>query len=128
MRIIRSNELQFIPASHEDPNNPGVLKKVLFVLGDFTGRQIQMINWAKLPVSKSFQAHYHEDMEEVFVMICGNVEMNCGDISFNLSAGDGVLIPAQEIHSMHNIGEIDAEYFVVGVSHGTGGKTVNVHK
>ncbi|NMB56994.1 hypothetical protein GYA19_03600 [Candidatus Beckwithbacteria bacterium] len=29
MKIIRASDIQFVPASHEDPKNPGVLKKIM---------------------------------------------------------------------------------------------------
>jgi mannose-6-phosphate isomerase-like protein (cupin superfamily) len=40
--------------------------------------------------------------------------------------GDAVIIPVGGIHEMENIGAGDVEYVVVGVSEGTGGKTVVV--
>lgn len=38
-----------------------------------------MINWAKLPIGKSFAKHYHEDMEEVFILIEGKAEILVDD-------------------------------------------------
>lgn len=78
MRIIRGSEIEYVAASHEDPKNPGSLKKVLVRRDDLLDGQVQMINWAKLPVGKAFEAHYHEDMEEVFVIMRGKVEIVCG--------------------------------------------------
>ena len=119
--------MEFVPASHEDPNNPGVYKKVLFTLNDVAaGGRLQMLNWAKLPKGKSFQRHYHEDMEEIFVIIKGCVEMELAGENCQLMPGDAVMVPANALHCMTNTAAEDAEYIVVGLSQGKKGKTVIV--
>ena len=60
MKSIFSNASGFIPASHEDPRNPGVLKRVIATKHDFQEGHVQMLNWARLPAGSSFQLHYHE--------------------------------------------------------------------
>jgi mannose-6-phosphate isomerase-like protein (cupin superfamily) len=75
MKVIRSTKLELVPASHEDPKSPGVLKKVLLREDDFVGGKAHMINLALLPVGKSFKPHYHEDMQEVFVISFGKIQL-----------------------------------------------------
>ena len=41
MRIVRASELNYEPASHEPPENPGVLKKVLARKTDLLEGQIR---------------------------------------------------------------------------------------
>lgn len=125
MKIIRSSDLEFIPASHEDPNNPGVLKKVLARRADLAEGNIQMINWALLPVGKSFEPHYHEDMEEVFIILSGEVEITIDGEYDKLLKGDAVIIPARSIHQMTNMSTADVEYIAMGISKVGKGKTVN---
>ena len=43
MKIVRGNSLEFIPASHEDSQNPGVLKKVLATRNDLIAGRVQMV-------------------------------------------------------------------------------------
>jgi len=130
MKIVRSNAMQFIAASHEDPSRPGALKRVLFKKGDFIEGHVQMVNWAKIPVGQGFAAHYHEDMQELFVIVSGRARIKIKDEGREeeeeLGAGDGVLVPVRSVHSMLNVGEEDVVYLVVGVSAGEGGKTVVV--
>lgn len=126
MKIIRSGQLQFIPASHEDPKAPGVLKKVLLQRDDLIDGKIRMINWAFLPVGKSFRAHYHEDMEEVFIILNGMAMIRIDKEETVLEKKDVVVVPIGKVHEMKNIGEEDVEYIVVGVSQEKGGKTVVV--
>src|SRR5688572_18911451 len=99
MKIIHFNDSDFVPASHEDPANPGVWKKVLFKKNELLTGRIQMINWAKLPVGKSFSPHYHEDMEEVFIILSGKSEFSVNDEKEIVQKGDGVLVPIKSVHT-----------------------------
>ena len=124
MLIIRGNEIEFTPASHEDSNDPGVLKRVLATKHDLLVGKVQMVNWAKLPVGRSFQRHYHEDMQEVFVICQGQVVVTVDDKQDRLQAGDAILIDPREVHQMTNESDQDVFYVVFGISTGEGGKTV----
>ena len=124
MQIVRGDEIEFTPASHEDPADPGVLKRVLATKFDLIVGLVQMVNWTRLPVGKSFRKHFHEDMQEVFVIIDGQVEFWCDGESAQLRRGDAVLVDPQEVHQMTNLGEDDAYYVVFGISSRDGGKTV----
>lgn len=126
MRIIKFKDLKYTPASHEDLQKPGVWKKVLLRKNDLVQGEIQMINWAKLPKGKSFSPHYHEDMEEVFIMLEGRVKIMVGEETATLIKGDAIVIPAQQIHLMKNIGKSVVYYIALGISQGKNGKTVNV--
>jgi mannose-6-phosphate isomerase-like protein (cupin superfamily) len=126
MQHIRSSTLKYMPASHEKPDTAGVLKKILLRKEDLVNGEVQMINWALLPVGKAFERHYHEDMQEVFIIVHGTAEITIEQEMEALSPGDAVVIPAGSIHTMKNIGQDNVEYVVVGVSLGEGGKTVVV--
>ena len=126
MQVVRGSELNFEAASHEDPNKPGVLKKVLATKHNLICGQVQMVNWAKLPVGSSFQPHYHEDMQEVFIMMNGRVEMLVNDTSATLERGDAILIEPREVHQMTNLCEEEVHYVVFGISTEQNGKTVVV--
>jgi len=124
MKIIRCADLEFSPASHENPEDPGCLKRVLATKTDLLSGRVQMVNWSKLPAGKSFQSHYHEDMQEVFVLVDGTVGMRVDGREFRLDAGDCVLIDPHEVHSMTNASDRDVSYVVFGISTEQGGKTV----
>ena len=126
MQILRSRDIEIIAASHEDVSSPGVYKKVILEKADFVEGRIQMVNWAFLPKGKSFRSHYHEDLQEVFIIIKGHVRIIVDNEQGELCKGDTVVIPVGSIHLMENIGKGDAEYIVIGVSKGTKGKTIVV--
>ena len=126
MKVIRGASVTFQAASHEDPLAPGVWKKVLATQGDFQAGQVQMLNWGRLPVGCSFQAHFHEDMQEIFVLIRGTVAMTVGTESIELVEGDAVIVEPEEVHQMTNRCQDDVHYLVFGISSGQGGQTVVV--
>lgn len=126
MKIIRGQQLAFVPASHEDPRDPGCLKRVLAGQDDLIAGQVQMVNWSQLPVGRSFQSHYHEDMQEFFVLFDGLVRMLVNEQRIELAAGDAILIDPGEVHAMTNIGDRAANYLVFGISRQQGGRTIVV--
>ena len=126
MRVIPFDACPFVPASHEDPAAPGVWKKVLLQKADIQPGRIQMVNWARLHPGKHFAPHYHEDMQELFVILTGVAKIVVGAQTATLRRGDAILIDARETHEMSNVGEEDVDYLAIGISRETGGRTVVV--
>ncbi len=126
-KIVKYAYIPFVPASHEDKNDPGSLKKVLFSVFDISSEvKIQMINWARILKGKSFNAHYHEDMDEIFIIINGQVRLKVKDEEFTMEIGDAVYIPQKYVHQMTNLSPFDVDYIALGLGRGKGGKSVNV--
>lgn len=124
MKKISSKKLKYIAASHEDKNHPGSLKKVLFTQLDFNPEgRLQMLNWACIPKGRKFTTHYHDDMDEVFIIISGKAKIIVGEEEDILERGDAVVIPMKTVHQMKNLGNNNLEYIVIGVSQGKGGQT-----
>lgn len=126
MKIIRFNDLDFIPASHEDPKDPGALKKVLLKRNDLPKGRIQMINWAKIPKGKSFAPHYHEQMIEVFIIMTGKVKVKIDSEEEVLEKGDMVIAMEKQVHTMENISDENVDYITLGIATSEDGKTVNI--
>ena len=123
MKIIRLNKLTYVPGSHEDEKNPQVWKKVLLTYKDLISGRVQMINWAKLPVGKTFRAHYHEDLQEIFIILTGKAKITIGTETAILTKGDTIVIPPKQIHQMTNVGKTTIEYIVIGITKEGKGKT-----
>jgi mannose-6-phosphate isomerase-like protein (cupin superfamily) len=126
MRVIRADTIVFIPASHEPSVDPNVVKKVLADKEILNSGRVQMVNWARMAPGRSFCKHYHEDMQEMFVIIKGRARADVEGSLAELSSGDAIIIEPCEVHVMTNTGPCDLEYIAIGISQGRGGKTVVV--
>ena len=126
MKYVSAADRPLVPAGHEDPRAPGVWKRVLLEKAELWPGKVQMINWAVLPVDSSFAAHYHEDMQEVFVIIAGAAKATVGDQTVTLRGGDTIVIDPREVHHMWNIGDVDVQYVALGISGDANGRTVVV--
>ncbi len=56
--------------------------------------------------------HTH-DREEVMLVTEGSVEVLVGDVSVTLNPGDTLVIPAQTLHQLANVGQADAEWLLI---------------
>jgi mannose-6-phosphate isomerase-like protein (cupin superfamily) len=128
MKTIYAAGMPFIPASHENQVSPGVWKKILAQRDDFQPGRVQMINWARLSPGKGFAPHYHEDMQEIFIIVSGAAQITVGTETAALNRGDAVIIERGEVHRMQSLGQADAEYLAIGITAGTGGRTVVVQQ
>lgn len=126
MKVIRFSSLAYQPASHEDQQKPGVLKKILLTYKDLATGRVQMINWAKLPPKKFFRPHYHEDMEEIFIILTGKAKLTLDKQTAMLHKGDVVVIPRKITHKMTNIGKGGVTYIAIGITQKGIGKTIVV--
>lgn len=124
MNIIRGAAIEYTPASHEKPEDPGVLKKVLVSRDDIPPGRVQMVNWSKMPIGGRFQNHYHESLTEVFVITKGRVKGTVGDSEVELNEGDALVVEPHERHTLTNITDEEVYYVVFGVVHADGGRTI----
>ena len=60
------------------------------------------------------------------MIVRGTAELTVGGEAVTLQLGDAILIDPHEVHQMSNPGTGDVEYLALGISRGTGGKTVVV--
>jgi mannose-6-phosphate isomerase-like protein (cupin superfamily) len=128
MKVIPFTSHSYTPAGHENPLSPGILKKILVEKGDLQTGRIQMVNWASMGVGNRFAKHYHEDMQEIFIIIQGEAKIIVDQETAVLHRGDMILIDPYEVHQMENIGSETVEYLAIGITSEAGGKTVVVEE
>lgn len=126
MRLIRFRTAQRVPASHEDPQDPGALKRVLLTRQKDVKGTIQMINWATILPNKSFHAHYHEEMYEIFIMVGEGATVDIDGKETILHSGDALVVYPREVHMMNNPTSAPIDYVVIGIARDSKGKSVNV--
>ncbi|HSX19269.1 MAG TPA: cupin domain-containing protein, partial [Candidatus Saccharimonadales bacterium] len=108
MRKINEKDLGWEPATHEDPENPGVWKKIVVKHEDVDPRsKLMMVNYCKVPVGKTHAAHSHETMEEIFYFTSGEGQVKINDEIEDVTAGDRVIVGAKGIHQIKNTGKVD---------------------
>jgi len=83
-----------------------------------------MVNWCRMGAGKAFRAHYHEDLEEIFIILKGKAEILVNGEEAEMGAREAVVILPREVHEMKNVGGEDLEYLAIGISQGKGGKTI----
>src|SRR3989344_3296332 len=108
MKLVKAKETSYIPLAHTNSQKPEAWKKVLF-----TGK-IQMINWAKLPSGNRVNAHYHQSMQEIFIILKGTVSMTIDKAKVILEKGDAIAVPIKSVHAMKNIGKTEVLYITLG--------------
>ena len=79
MNFIPSTASGFIPASHEDLPKSGSAQARDRCEARFSGRTGADAQLGSVAGRGFFQPHYHEDMQEVFVLLSGIVTMKCGE-------------------------------------------------
>ncbi len=124
MKIVRLKDLPFVPAGHEDQDSPGVWVKVLLKRNEIAPGNLQMLNFARMPVGASFRPHYHEDMNEFFLLLKGQAKIRLEEKEAEIQKDEMVFLPMGRVHEMKNIGDEEVEYIVIGISLGQGGKTI----
>jgi len=85
---------------------------------------LQMVNFAQMAVGASFRPHYHQDMDEIFLLLRGKARIRLEDEEAEIQKGEMVFLPTGRVHEMENIGDEEVEYIVIGISFGRGGKTI----
>ncbi len=105
------------PAAHEDPNDPGVWKRVIVKHEEADPKsKLMMINLCKVPVGRTHAAHSHETMEEIFYFTDGVGEVKIDDETVEVSAGDRIIVPARSVHQVRNTGEKELLYVGLGIA------------
>src|SRR3989344_3136410 len=114
MKLVKAKETSYIPLAHTNSQKPEAWKKVLFTHSDLVTGKIQMINWAKLPSGNRVNAHYHQSMQEIFIILKGTVSMTIDKAKVILEKGDAIAVPIKSVHAMKNIGKTEVLYITLG--------------
>jgi mannose-6-phosphate isomerase-like protein (cupin superfamily) len=90
----------------------------------YHGRGVDFVR-NTLPVGQStgpFPSHRSGVEEHLFVQ-SGEMEITVGDETYSLNSGDFLFYPADQEHTFHNAGQVEAVFFIV--IDGTGAQSKN---
>jgi mannose-6-phosphate isomerase-like protein (cupin superfamily) len=117
VKAINESQRIWEPATHEDPQDPGVFKKVV-VRNDEVDKnsKLMMVNLCKVPVGKTHKAHSHQTMEEIFYFTEGEGEIRIEEEIETVGPGDRVIVPKTHVHQIKNTGNVELKYFGLGIA------------
>ena len=67
----------------------------------------------RIPPGAGEVKHYHKRARQIFFVLSGQLEIELGDHSFQLSSGDSIEVPPGTPHQVRNTGYSDASFLVI---------------
>lgn len=109
MKKLNLQDIQIVPT-----HNGSVYKRVLIQKGEAESDLIYM-NEAYLHPNMKIEPHMHDDMEEFYYFLEGEGLMYVGNEVEKIKAGDRVIVPIKQTHSVENNGDKTILFITFGV-------------
>ena len=93
----------------------GTIHKKIMVRAEESESALVFFQEAYLEPPKKFEPHTHADLVEYFYFLKGQGIMQVGDEKQNVSAGDCVTVPVNQIHCVENTGDDTMVFIAAGV-------------
>ena len=117
MKKINQKDRVWEPGSHEDPQNPGVYKKVLVRRDEADSKsKMMMFQLCKIPSRTTHVAHSHPTMDEIFYFEEGKGEIEVDGEKEKIVSGDRIIVPAGQVHQIRNTGTVELKFIGLGVA------------
>ena len=117
MKKVNQKDRNWEPGSHEDPENPGVFKKVLIRREEADPRsKLMMFQLCKIPPKTTHVAHAHSTMDEIFYFTDGEGEIKVNGEVEEIQSGDRIIVPAGKTHQIRNLGKTELKFIGLGVA------------
>ena len=107
MDSINFSEIEFTKSTH-----PGHLKKVIFTGSELTSAVTQ-VAYAELPAGGIIEEHFHNTMEEVFLVLEGNCEFYLNGVPQLLTKDSVIKIAPKIKHKLKALSDTKLYYFGV---------------
>ena len=117
MKKVNQKDRNWEPGSHEDPQNPGVYKKVLVRQEEADpDSKLMMFQLCKIPPKTTHVAHSHPTMDEIFYFTEGKGESEVDGEKEKIVSGDRIIVPAGQVHQIRNTGKVELKFIGLGVA------------
>lgn len=103
------NDIDFDLTSH------GVGLKKVFVRHNECLSNLQQFAYGSLIAGDEIEEHIHPSMEEFYFLTSGKLSFRIGNICFNCSKGDYIMVPCGEVHQMNAISDVTFVYFGIKI-------------
>jgi mannose-6-phosphate isomerase-like protein (cupin superfamily) len=67
----------------------------------------------RIPSGAGEVEHYHQRARQLFFVLDGDLEIEVGDQTFQLSAGESIEVPPGDLHRVRNTGDSDTSFLVI---------------
>ena len=117
MKKVNQKDRRWEPGSHEDPQNPGVYKKVLIRRDEADPHsKLMVFQLCKIPPKTTHVAHSHSTMDEIFYFTEGSGEIEVNGEKEKIVSGDRIIVPAGQIHQIRNTEKVELKFMGLGVA------------
>lgn len=108
MQLVRFDEVE----TYEPGGHHGVVNRLL--TGRIRGDVDEVSIWhGHLSPGGGSDLHVHDQSVQIYVAVTGTIEVSDGGEPVELGPGDTAIIPAGEVHDVHNRTEEDATLLVI---------------
>lgn len=117
MKKVNEKNVKWEIPAHEDPRNPGTLKRVIVKQEEVDPQsKLMMVNLAKVKPGRVHPAHSHPTMEEIFLFQEGRGEIKINTEVSPVGPGDRVIVPAKSQHEIRNLGKNELKFIGIGIA------------
>ena len=117
VKKVNQKDRNWEPGSHEDPQKPGVYKKVLVRREEADPEsKLMMFQLCKIPPYTTHVAHSHPTMDEIFYFTEGKGEIEVDEEKETIVTGDRIIVPAGQVHKIRNTGKVELKFIGLGVA------------
>jgi quercetin dioxygenase-like cupin family protein len=82
-------------------------------VGPHLGSRLLGLLESEIPPGAGFPGHVHDEYEEVFYVLDGDMEYRLDDAWFPASAGSVVFIPPGHVHAFRNVSDREARHLAI---------------
>ena len=105
----------------ENHGHPGSISRVILGPGSTRADRPNAVNTERLVTHTneyeidglSGDGHAHEDQEQAFYLLEGEMEVEVGEETYRLQAGDCVFLPRSVFHKHRNIGDCPLKFLFI---------------
>jgi quercetin dioxygenase-like cupin family protein len=110
MKVIRKTLAE---VDREDAHDGSGEKRLYASRGDLQNEDFEAFTCGFLPGGRTFDWHYHEDTDEMMIVIKGSGLVRDREGEYEYHPGDFFIFPANVEHAIHNPTSVEHEYIFV---------------
>lgn len=90
-------------------------RQVLVAPQDVNSPYMKAITKGFLPSGSSYDWHFHQDTDEVFIVLKGEGKYYCEEEITNYKVGDVMITPGNLKHKIEALGSVESEFYFIRI-------------